>query len=74
MTSVHYAIMPVIQDKEDDVKYETLLYKGYDILACQTEKGYILERLFSTDPGDFLIPDLQPGNVLENSLIKKNNQ
>jgi hypothetical protein len=55
-------------------KYEEVSYKGYTVLACVTEEGHILERIYSTDPSDFLNPELQPGMLLENSLIKKNNQ
>lgn len=72
--SVHYAIMPVYVPKEEPPIYEEVNYMGYDVLAYQSEAGYILERIYSTNPTDFLVPSLQPGTLLQNSLIKKNNQ
>lgn len=72
--SVYYTILPVDSLQEGMPVYEQINYRGYEILACQTEQGYILERLYSTNPTDFLVPSLQPGTLLENSLIKKNNQ
>ena len=44
---------------------------GYEVVACKTEEGFILDRIFSTNPGDFLVDSLQPGTLLQNSLINK---
>ncbi|MGL4344821.1 MAG: YlzJ-like family protein [Cellulosilyticaceae bacterium] len=68
-----YSILPV-QETEEVANYEMLEYQGKQVLACVTEEGYVLERLYSSDPSDYLNNNLQPGSLLENSLIKKNIQ
>lgn len=65
-----YSIAP-IYGIEDPVEYVQLEYEGIEVLACKTSDGYILERLFSTDPKDYLKSELQPGKLLENALIKQ---
>lgn len=72
--SIHYSILPIDMPQEKAPQYEEVTYKGHTLLACVTEEGYKVERVYSTDPNDFLAPDIQPGMLLENSLIKKNNQ
>lgn len=64
-----YSVAP-IYGLEDPVEYVELNYNGMDVLACKTSDGYILERIYSTDPKDFLNENLQPGILLENALIK----
>lgn len=68
-----YSIAPVY-GLELPVEYEQIEYNGFEVLACKTPQGYILERLYSTDPQDFLREDLQPGKLLENALIKQASQ
>lgn len=68
-----YSIAP-IYGLELPVEYEQVEYKGFEVLACKTPQGYILERLYSTNPQDFLREDLQPGKLLENALIKQASQ
>lgn len=68
-----YSILPVATD-EEVATYETINYQGKQVLACVTPQGYVLERLYSTDPLDYLDNTLQPGTLLDNSLIKKNIQ
>lgn len=70
---VLYSILPVATD-EVEMKYEMLEYQGKQVLACVTPEGYVMERLYSSDPSDYLNDSLQPGILLENSLIKKNIQ
>lgn len=36
-------------------------YKGKKVLAYRDNNGFILERLLSTDLGDYLSPEYQPG-------------
>lgn len=67
---MYYSVSP-IYGLEDPMEYVELEYNGYCILACKTKEGYILERIFSTDPKDYLREDLKPGKLLENSLIKQ---
>ncbi len=64
-----YSVAP-IYGLEEVVEYQELEYNGYRVLACKTQEGYILERIYSTNPQDFLREDLRPGKILENALIK----
>ena len=67
----HYAILPIYTPEEENCTYNILDYKGYQVLACKTENGYILDRIYSSNPSDFLDDSLQPGILLENNLINK---
>ncbi len=64
-----YSVAP-IYGLEEAVEYVEVNYNGMDILACKTAEGYVLERIYSTNPNDFLNESLQPGTLLENALIK----
>lgn len=64
-----YSVAPVY-GLDDIVEYVEINYNGYDVLACKTSQGYKLERVYSTNPRDFLNENLQPGKILENALIK----
>ncbi len=66
---MYYSVAP-IYGIDEDVVYEEIEYAGYHVLACKTESGYVLERVYSTDPQDFLLKDMYPGKILENALIK----
>lgn len=68
-----YSIAP-IYGLETPVEYVELEYNGYNVLACKTTQGYVLERICSTDPKDYLRDDLKPGKLLENALIKQAGQ
>lgn len=70
---MQYSILP-IQGLENPVEYCEIEYDGYLVLACKTPEGYRLQQLYSTNPSDFLKPNLQPGILLENRLIKPPNQ
>lgn len=64
-----YSVAP-IYGLDEVVEYVELDYDGYQVLACKTPDGYVLERIYSTNPSDYLRADLQPGKILENALIK----
>ena len=68
---IHYAILPVYVPEEEPAIYEDVFYKGQQVLACKTEYGYVLERIYSTDPKDYMNDDFMPGIILENSSINK---
>lgn len=68
-----YSIAP-IYGLDTPVEYVQLEYNGYNVLACKTAQGYVLERIYSTDPQDYLRDDLKPGKLLENALIKQAGQ
>lgn len=68
---MHYAILPIYMPDEAPPVYEEVMYKGHQLLACKTEAGYIVERLYSTDPKDYLNDELIPGAVLEKCCINK---
>lgn len=65
-----YSVAPVVGLENGPVEYTQLEYTGVEVLAYKSDVGYVLERVYSTNPQDFLRPDLQPGMLLENSLIK----
>lgn len=65
-----YSIAP-IYGLESPVEYVQLDYDGHEVIACKTHEGYVLERLLSTNPKDYLDEGLQPGKLLENALIKQ---
>ncbi|WP_018660165.1 YlzJ-like family protein [Heyndrickxia acidiproducens] len=48
-------------------KFEAVQYQGVPILAEQMEEGYRIVRILSSNPYDFLHPDLAPGNVISHS-------
>lgn len=64
-----YSVAP-IYGLEEKVEYEELEYNGYHVLASKREGVYTLERIYSTNPQDFLNEALCPGKILENALIK----
>lgn len=64
-----YSVAP-IYGLEEPLEYVELNYNGLNVLACKTAQGYVLERIYSTDPKDFSNINLQPGTLLENALIK----
>ncbi|MEF9960940.1 MAG: YlzJ-like family protein [Niameybacter sp.] len=68
---IHYAVQPVYMPPEANYDYHIVDYMGYEVVACHTEEGFILDRIFSSNPQDFLIDSLQPGTLLQNSLINK---
>lgn len=65
-----YSVAP-IYGLELPVEYVQLEYAGIEVMACKNSEGYILERIYSTNPQDYLNPNLQPGKILENALIKQ---
>lgn len=67
----YYSILPVYIPQEQAPEYQVLDYNGIEVLACKTENGYILDRIYSSNPSDFLIDSLQPGTLLQNNLINK---
>ena len=66
---MYYSVEP-IHGMEESVEYEEIEYNGCKVLACKTDVGYVLERIYSTNPKDFLSKDIYPGKILENALIK----
>ena len=67
----YYSILPIYMPDEQVPEYEMLDYNGLQVLACKTENGYILDRIYSSNPSDILIDTLQPGTLLQNNLINK---
>ena len=67
----YYYILPVYIPEEQAPEYQVLDYNGIEVLACKTENGYVLDRIYSSNPSDFLIDSLQPGTLLQNNLINK---
>ena len=66
---MHYSILPVDMNMDLDVIYEEITYKDQLVLVKIIDGVQILERLYSTNPLDFLNPELQPGTILQNPLI-----
>lgn len=65
-----HSIMP-IYGLDDPVEYVEVSYNGCNVLALKTAEGYVLERVYSTNPQDFINEALKPGIILENALIKQ---
>ncbi len=66
---MHYSILPIDYSEESEIKYEEITYKNQLILTKIVGDTQIIERLYSTNPGDYLNPELQPGTILQNPLI-----
>ena len=66
---MHYAILPIDEGMDLDVTYEEITYKDQLVLIKTIDGVQILERLYSTNPLDYLNPELQPGTILQNPLI-----
>lgn len=66
-----YYSVASIYGLEQPIEYVELDYNGYNVLACKTDEGYVLERIYSTNPKHYLREDLKPGKLLENNLIKQ---
>lgn len=68
---IHYSILPIYTPEEEPPSYELVDYKGHEVLACKTEEGYVVERIYSTNPNDFKLSELLPGSVLEQCFVNK---
>lgn len=69
---MHYSILPIDNSMEEEIKYQEIIYKDQLILTRIVGDIQMIERIYSTNPGDYLDPKLQPGTILQNPLI--NNQ
>lgn len=63
-----YTMMPqeLIFPEDANVwnKIEMLNVKGVPVLAEQLDEGYRITRILSSNPFDYLNPELAPGNVI----------
>lgn len=66
---MHYSILPIDESMDFDVSYEEITYQDQLMLIKTIDGVKIIERLYSTNPVDYLNPALQPGAILENPLI-----
>ena len=66
---MHYSVLPIDYGGNLDIKYEEIRYKNQLILTKVQGSIHTIERIYSTNPKDFLNPSLQPGTILENPLI-----
>jgi len=66
---VYYSILPIDDSINIDITYEEITYKNQLMLIKTIDGVKIVERLYSTNPLDYLNPELQPGTILENPLI-----
>ena len=66
---MHYSILPINEEMDLKVTYEEITYKDQLVLVKTIDGVQTLERLYSTNPFDFLNPELQPGTILQNPLI-----
>lgn len=65
-----YSIAP-IYGLDQTVEYEQVEYNGFEVLACKTPEGYVLERLYSTNPKIFLEQICNQANYLKMPLSNK---
>ncbi len=68
---MHYSILAIDNSELADVKYEEVTYKNQLILTKIIGDTQIIERIYSTNPLDYLNPELQPGTILQNPLINR---
>lgn len=66
---MHYSILPIDESMDFDISYQEITYKNQLMLIKTIDGVKIVERLYSTNPLDYLNPELQPGTILENPLI-----
>lgn len=66
---MYYSILAVDYSEGVDIQYEEITYKNQLILTKIVGDTQIIERLYSTNPVDYLNPELQPGTILKNPLI-----
>lgn len=65
---MYYSILP-IDETDQDIKYQEVIYKDQLVLTRIVNNIQSIERIYSTNPHDFLNPALQPGTILQNPLI-----
>jgi len=68
---MHYSILPIDYGADLEIQYEEIMYKNQLVLAKTVDNIQTIERIYSTNPKDYLIPELQPGTILENPLINR---
>lgn len=51
--------------KDDDTTYKQINYMGCEMIVKDSGDKYIVERLLSTDPQDYLNEKFQPGAIIE---------
>ncbi|NLI89829.1 MAG: hypothetical protein GX366_05420 [Epulopiscium sp.] len=64
-----YSILPIDDKQNQQIEYQEVIYKNQLLLTRTINGTQTIERLYSTNPEDFLNPDFQPGTILENPLI-----
>ena len=64
-----YTIVPIDvifnNEKQNDIQYKEIDYQGERVEVIQYENKLILNRLFSTDPKQYLNPDFRLGKVIK---------
>lgn len=66
---MYYSVLPIDESTNYDISYEEIIYKDQLILTKNIDGIRVVERIYSSNPLDFLDPHLQPGAILQNSLI-----
>lgn len=68
MEDVLYTIIPVTSIFEEDIDlgtYQDIIYEGIQMQVEHINlNNFKIIRLYSTDPADYLKPDLQPGKIV----------
>lgn len=68
---MHYSILPIDYKGDSEIKYEEIMYNNQLVLTKIVDEIQTIERIYSTNPKDYLDPKLQPGTILTNPLINK---
>lgn len=68
---MYYSILPIDDSMDLEVEYKEIIYQGQLILTKTVGNVQTIERLYSTNPVDYLNQQLQPGTILENPLINR---
>ncbi len=61
---MYYSILPIDETIDQDITYEEITYKNKLMLVKTINGIQTIERLYSTNPVDFLNPQLQPGVLM----------
>jgi hypothetical protein len=59
----------IMEGYDSEINLEEITYKGVTMQAQPLDnKTYKIIRIISSNPYDYLRPELQPGNIIEASL------
>jgi hypothetical protein len=58
-------VLEGLEDNATPLEFQEIEYKGITMLVSPEKQMYRIQRVISTDPQDYINPDLQPGNLIK---------